>query len=136
MWQNSDIPDNIFSAGRALKTYACPVIGKMPVNEIGIDDVLKVLKPVWTEEPPRAGDPVLLAGRACGSVAWAGGLFCNRHIRRAATGHNALDIGQVVAGDPGAGRFRGAAMLAPALRQPPLQFGPRRLHPHRDIEER
>lgn len=48
--------------------YACPVIGKMPVNEIGIDDVLKVLKPIWTTKAPTAGN---LRGRIDKTLGWA-----------------------------------------------------------------
>jgi len=51
-----------------LKTYAYPVIGKMPVNEIGIDDVLKVLKPIWTTKAPTAGN---LRGRIDKILGWA-----------------------------------------------------------------
>ncbi len=51
-----------------LKTYAYPVIGKTPVNEIGIDDVLKVLKPIWTTKAPTAGN---LRGRIDKILGWA-----------------------------------------------------------------
>jgi integrase len=51
-----------------LKTYAYPFIGKKPVNEIGIDEVLKVLKPIWTEKPPTAGN---LRGRIDKVLGWA-----------------------------------------------------------------
>src|SRR5690606_6150586 len=39
-----------------LKMYVYPHIGKKPVNEIGIDDIVKVLKPIWTTKPPTAGN--------------------------------------------------------------------------------
>jgi integrase len=32
---------------QTLQDYAYPIIGKMPVNEIGTNDVLAVLKPIW-----------------------------------------------------------------------------------------
>ena len=32
---------------QTLEDYAYPIIGKMPVNEIGTNDVLAVLKPIW-----------------------------------------------------------------------------------------
>lgn len=31
-----------------LESYAFPIIGKMPIDEIGVADVLAVLKPIWT----------------------------------------------------------------------------------------
>lgn len=37
-----------------LKTYCGPVIGKIPVDEITTEDVLKVLKPIWVEKPETA----------------------------------------------------------------------------------
>ena len=37
-----------------LATYAYPVLGKMPVSDIGVEDVLKVLKPIWTTKPETA----------------------------------------------------------------------------------
>lgn len=51
-----------------LKTYAYPVIGKMQVNEISVDDVLKVLKPIWTTKAPTAGN---LRGRIDKILGWA-----------------------------------------------------------------
>jgi integrase len=37
-----------------LATYAYPIIGDMPVAEIGTEDVLRVLRPIWTEKPETA----------------------------------------------------------------------------------
>jgi integrase len=37
-----------------LRTYAGPVIGKKSVDAITVEDVLKVLKPIWTEKPETA----------------------------------------------------------------------------------
>ena len=34
-----------------LKRRAFPVLGKMPVNEIGREHVLRVLTPLWTKHP-------------------------------------------------------------------------------------
>jgi hypothetical protein len=36
--------------------YVYPIIGKKPVNEIGIDDIVKVLKPIRTTKPPSLGE--------------------------------------------------------------------------------
>jgi integrase len=37
-----------------LTAYAYPVIGTMPVDEIGTDDVLRCLQPIWTAKPETA----------------------------------------------------------------------------------
>ena len=37
-----------------LKTYAIPIIGKLRVNEINADHVLKILKPLWHEKTDTA----------------------------------------------------------------------------------
>ncbi len=37
-----------------LYTYAVPIMGDMPVKEIGIEHVLKVLKPIWNEKTETA----------------------------------------------------------------------------------
>jgi integrase len=55
-----------------LTSYAYPVIGDMPVAEIGTDDVLRVLKPIWTAKPETASrlrgriERVLAYGKARG----------------------------------------------------------------------
>ncbi len=51
-----------------LKMYVFPVIGKKPVNEIGIDDIVKVLKPIWTTKAPTAGN---VRGRIDKILGWA-----------------------------------------------------------------
>jgi integrase len=40
---------------RTLETYAYPFIGDLPVNAIGIDDVKKVLEPIWNTKNETAG---------------------------------------------------------------------------------
>jgi len=37
-----------------LATYAYPIIGEMPVVKVGTEDVLRVLRPIWTEKPETA----------------------------------------------------------------------------------
>lgn len=37
-----------------LRTYASPVLGQMPIDQITRDDVLRVLQPIWTEKPETA----------------------------------------------------------------------------------
>ena len=37
-----------------LKTYARPIIGSKPVNEIATEDVLRILQPIWTAKPETA----------------------------------------------------------------------------------
>lgn len=39
---------------RSLKTYAAPVIGSKPVDAIGTEDVLSILKPIWTTKTETA----------------------------------------------------------------------------------
>ncbi len=68
-----------------LKTYAFPLLGKLPVDEVTVDHVLKVLKPIWSEKPETAGrlrgriEKVLGAAEAAGHrsgpnpAAWQGG---------------------------------------------------------------
>src|SRR3569833_593852 len=51
-----------------LKTYAGPVIGKKPVDQIIVEDVLKVLKPIWTKKVETAS---LLRGRIEKVLGWA-----------------------------------------------------------------
>jgi len=40
--------------GSTLSTYAYPVIGSKPVNEITMEDVLRVLEPIWTTKTETA----------------------------------------------------------------------------------
>ena len=51
-----------------LKSYVYPVFGNKPVNEVGIDDVMKVLKPIWHEKPQTAGN---IRGRIDKVLGWA-----------------------------------------------------------------
>lgn len=51
-----------------LDTYATPVIGKSPVSEITVHDVVKVLKPIWTTKTETASR---LRGRIENVLAWA-----------------------------------------------------------------
>ncbi len=37
-----------------LKTYATPVIGNMSVGSVGLDEVLRILRPIWKEKPETA----------------------------------------------------------------------------------
>src|SRR5262245_7430814 len=46
-WRN---PKHAQQWVNTLKTYASPVIGKLRVNEINVDHVLKVIKPLWDEK--------------------------------------------------------------------------------------
>ena len=39
---------------QTIATYANPVLGKMPVDQITVEDVLKVVQPIWTEKPETA----------------------------------------------------------------------------------
>jgi hypothetical protein len=38
----------------SLKTYAYPILGKLPVSEIQTDDVVRVLRPIWSKIPAQA----------------------------------------------------------------------------------
>ena len=51
-----------------LKTYCSPVIGKTRVDEITVEDVLKVIKPIWIEKPETASR---LRGRIEKVLGWA-----------------------------------------------------------------
>jgi integrase len=51
-----------------IRTYANPMIGKMAIDKITVDDVLKVLKPIWTEKPETASR---LRGRIEKILGWA-----------------------------------------------------------------
>ncbi|MEW5964185.1 MAG: integrase arm-type DNA-binding domain-containing protein [Pseudomonadota bacterium] len=71
-----------------LRTYAAPILS-LPVNEIGTEDVLAVLKPIWTKKPETASrvrgrvEAVLDAARVSGHIPaneanparWRGHLF-------------------------------------------------------------
>ena len=51
-----------------LKTYAIPVLGKRRVDEIAVEDILKVLKPIWISKPETASR---LRGRIDKVLGWA-----------------------------------------------------------------
>ncbi|PRX37221.1 Integrase [Meinhardsimonia xiamenensis] len=51
-----------------LATYAFPVLGDMPVDRIGLRDVLRVLEPIWEEKPETASR---LRGRIEAVLSWA-----------------------------------------------------------------
>jgi hypothetical protein len=51
-----------------LKTYAYPVLGKMAVDKVTVEQVLKVLNPIWTEKPETASR---LRGRIEMVLGWA-----------------------------------------------------------------
>src|ERR1700712_55780 len=51
-----------------LKTYCGPIIGKTPIDEITVEDVLKVLKPIWISKPETASR---LRGRIEKVLGWA-----------------------------------------------------------------
>jgi integrase len=51
-----------------IRTYANPVIGKVAVDKITVDHVLKVLKPIWTGKPETASR---LKGRIEKILGWA-----------------------------------------------------------------
>jgi integrase len=51
LWQNAKHGAQWMAT---LRTYACPLIGKMPVGEVQAADVLKVLTPIWLTKPETA----------------------------------------------------------------------------------
>jgi len=51
-----------------LETYAAPVLGDMPVADIGVDHIKKVLEPIWTTKTETA---TRLRGRIEAVLAWA-----------------------------------------------------------------
>lgn len=51
-----------------LDTYAAPIIGNMPVADIGVDDIKRVLDPIWTTKTETA---TRLRGRIEAVLAWA-----------------------------------------------------------------
>ena len=64
-WKNDKHIDQWEST---LRTYAGPVIGKKPVDQITVEDVLKVLKPIWVEKPETGSRP---RGRIEKVLGWA-----------------------------------------------------------------
>jgi integrase len=51
-----------------IRMYANPVLGKMAVDQISVEDVLKVLQPIWVEKPETASR---LRGRIEKVLGWA-----------------------------------------------------------------
>jgi integrase len=51
-----------------LRTYAFPVIGKLPVDQVTVDHVLRILKPIWVAKPETA---TRLRGRMEKTLSWA-----------------------------------------------------------------
>jgi integrase len=51
-----------------LKTYAFPFIGRKPVADVGIEDILSVVKPIWTTKTETADR---LRGRIENVLSWA-----------------------------------------------------------------
>jgi integrase len=51
-----------------LRMYASPVLEKLPVDQVGVEQVLKVLEPIWTEKPETASR---LRGRIEKVLGWA-----------------------------------------------------------------
>ena len=51
-----------------IRTYANPVLGKMQVDEITVEDVMKVVQPIWVEKPETASR---LRGRIEKVLGWA-----------------------------------------------------------------
>jgi integrase len=50
-WRN---PKHVYQWEATLKAYAFPFIGHLPVNAIRVEDVLAVLKPIWTTKSETA----------------------------------------------------------------------------------
>jgi integrase len=64
-WKNEKHVDQWEST---IRTYANPVMGKLPVDKVTVDHVLKVLKPIWVEKPETASR---LRGRIDKVLGWA-----------------------------------------------------------------
>jgi integrase len=64
-WKN---PKHISQWKNTLRDYAGPVIGKKRVDQITVEEVLKVLKPIWIEKPETASR---LRGRIEKVLGWA-----------------------------------------------------------------
>jgi integrase len=64
-WKNGKHRDQWEST---LKTHAGPVIGEMAVDRIGVDDVYRVLNPIWRKLPETASR---LRGRIESVLGWA-----------------------------------------------------------------
>jgi integrase len=64
-WRN---PKHRLQWEATLHQYASPVIGQMPIKDVGFHDVLKVLAPIWTTKTETASR---LRGRIEAVLAWA-----------------------------------------------------------------
>ncbi len=64
-WSN---PKHAQQWGNSLETYAGPIIGPMPVSEIGVQEVLAVLKPIWQSKTETASR---VRGRIESVLNWA-----------------------------------------------------------------
>jgi integrase len=64
-WKNEKHIDQWEST---IRTYANPVMGKLPVDKVTVDHVLKVLKPIWVEKAETASR---LRGRIDKVLGWA-----------------------------------------------------------------
>lgn len=64
-WKNAKHIDQWEST---LRTYAGPIIGKKAVDQVTIEDVLRILKPIWTTKPETASR---LRGRIEKVLGWA-----------------------------------------------------------------
>ncbi len=60
--------ENLLQWKRSLARYAQPVLGKLPVDQIELDDILKVLEPMWTDTTVTASR---VQGRIKSILAWA-----------------------------------------------------------------
>lgn len=65
-WKNQKHIDQWEST---LRMYAGPVIGKLPVDQVTVDHVYKILKPIWLTKPETASR---LRGRIEKVLGWAG----------------------------------------------------------------
>jgi integrase len=64
-WSN---PKHAAQWTSTLKMYAEPVAGSLPVDAVGVDEVLRILKPIWTTKPETASR---LRGRLEAVLGWA-----------------------------------------------------------------
>lgn len=64
-WKN---PKHIQQWENTLTTYAGPIIGKVPVQDVDTPDIMRVLEPIWAEKPETASR---LRGRIEQVLDWA-----------------------------------------------------------------
>ena len=53
---------------QTIRDYANPRIGKKPIDEVTVDDIIAILKPIWTDKPETASR---LRGRLERIIGWA-----------------------------------------------------------------